>query len=459
MIAKFRIRDEPLIVISSRYNSQKCVSTLIRLHVDVNEKCAHGRNAFWHGARWGNLDLVRELYSFGAEIDDPDALGVTPFGVACIQGHLPVVEYLYRQSASLATNRITLNTGTEWPPLFFSIAYGNRGVSDFLIRKCGPVSLSYRDADGRSAISVAILAGRFELAHLVIKRLMEDFGEINLAKSLLCSPAGTTGSPLWLAAYHGNIRSTDWILSSLKYELKFSASEISEQVNCMHQSLPSPLAISIVKDNVPVARRLIQAGARVDAYHPYFDAAVLACRMGSLDALKLLLHSGAARNREELLYNAALDLGHSQLVEYLEKTRGFSTRIHYAAELPEQLVYEMIRAGADLEYKGFNASADAISPLEVAEREMEKENGLGVPIQVRWIVEACKPWSADNHFLFDMAARETAKFLFLEFGHGYYRGLPPGVWQHHIIPFAVQRLNPPLSRYELTRVFPGDGNP
>jgi ankyrin repeat protein len=202
----FRFGGEPLLVLAARRGTEKCLEFLLNIRADVNGSCSNRRTAMWHAASKGNLVLIKKLYSLGAEIDEPDVNGVTPFATACTGGFVEVVEYLYRLSPSLITTDVTLSSGESWPPLFLSLFHRQRGVSEFIISKSGPIALTARDYGGFTAIFETMRAGLHDVGQSLIRRILKSKvpGSREMALQLICAPMGSKvptevpcGSPVW----------------------------------------------------------------------------------------------------------------------------------------------------------------------------------------------------------------------------------------------------------------------
>lgn len=470
-MTQYTLNGEPLIVLSARYDSEFCVLRLLDLRADVNTHCQYRRTALWHAARNGNASLTRQLYSFGAEIDEPDILGITPFTGACARGSLPVVEFLFRLSPSIATNLVTISSGETWPPLFLAMGYGQRMISQFLISKCGPISLSYRDKEGRSALFMAVNSGYYELADYLINHLLEIKSREakDLARNLLCVPNKSGVSPLWLAALHGEIRCIHWLLETLRLHFTFSESEIYHYVNFPDFRNASPLFVAVQNNHTDCARLLIESRAEVD-FEPRNGLSVTsplvrACVQGNLGIVKLLLYSGVRRYGDIHAIPAAQAMDQRNVVRFLEQTRGCTSRLHHAAELPEPLVLELLRSGVNIHCcsereDGERTSWEVVgmTPVTVAANliSARRESGRSIPKQLLWVVAASAPWDPHSHLLFPLSARRSAVAIFSVLGMNQFGNVPLAVWLKLIIPFAVSR-GPALSRTEANAIWPGDG--
>ena len=457
-IVDFRLNGEPLVVLCARYNSHKCLLSLLKLRADVNAKCCNLRSALWHAARNGNAELIRQLYGYGAEIDEPDILGITPFASACAKGFLCSVECLCRFSPSLATNHVTLSSGETWPPLFLSMGYGHRRVSEFLMSKCGPISLTYRDHEGRSALFMAVNSGAYELAHLLLHRVLEfklpDCKQ--RALELLCRPNNSNVTPLWLASLYGDLGSMEWILSTLRNTFEYTDEQIAQHVNTPDCRNASPLFVAVQEGNAECVRRLINNRAEID-FEPRAGLSITsplikACAFGSLEIVKILLHSGAKREGDLHTLVVATAMHQRHIVRYLDRTRGFCSRLHYLDELPADLVLELLRAGADIHCTG--EGPGGVSPLGVAMKLAS--SGRRISPQIDYVMKAGKAWNFENHCTFPSNQRSLASFVFTRFALSQYANVPTEVWTSEILPFLISR-GPPLSRTELNKIRPGDG--
>jgi ankyrin repeat protein len=455
-------RGEALLILSARLNADKCAMVLIQDRADINQKCLFGRTAMWYFGRNGNVEMVRQLYSYGAEIDEPDVVGVTPFAVACSRGALAVVQFLYRISPPLATNLISLKGSETWPPLFFSMGYGQRTVSEFLISKLGVLSLTHTDRAGRTALFMAINVGSYEVANYLIRRLI-NLNSTEQAHDLLVKSANTDITLVWLAALNGDARSVTWISKTLRSDFGYSEAQLRNYISKVDHRYTSPLFVAVQGGHVDCARRLIEFGADVDCQSRGFQAffinppIVKACADGNLDMVKLLLHSGCRRYSDFQMVLAAQENNQSNVVRYLERTLGYCSRLHYAAEMPEHLILELIRCGADIECRGEeDRRSSGISPLDVAKITdlTMKERGRETPRQSLMVIQSSRPWCRENDYLYPKDRRSLAFYL-----HSRFRIMsiiPIDIWEYEIIPMVIAR-DPPLSRWKGNAISPGDG--
>jgi ankyrin repeat protein len=255
-----------------------------------------------------------------------------------------------------------------------------------------------------------------------------------------------------------DLRGIKWILSILRTEFKFTPSQIEDYINAPGLNAESALHEAIQATGIDCVRTLIENRANLDFGNPItgpMDTPLArACMKGYLDIVKLLLRSGAKRSPAAEILGLVNHSNNEDLVKYLGQTRGYTSRLHYAEELPEELVLELLRAGADIHYR---ESPDGISPFQVAERiiESREKKRRRIPMQLQYVWDAGKPWSPDNHITFPEPGRKIAIFLFMYMAH-HHSEIPIGVWMMYILPFVIDRGRP-LSREEANWVCPGDG--
>lgn len=156
-------------------------------------------------------------------------------------------------------------------------------------------------------------------------------------------------------------------------------------------------------------------------------AMYIACKHGSLEAVKLLCLHGCGRSETDIAIAEARR--HSHLLEWLSKTAEFTT-IHFIEELSTEAATTLLRRGCDIFTR---PSPRTPSPLE---RAHQLENEVS-----RLILLAAEPWAAANHHLFPQVARNRAVTLFyigLQIARIHGRSMYD-VWVAYVIPASVSR--------------------
>ena len=404
------------------------------------------------------MHLVKLLYGHGAEIDEPDVNGMTPFATACAVGSVSVMDFILKHCPGSITDLIRLASGEVWSPLFFTASYGNNNASEYLMSRLGKLSLTHCDTDGKNAFMYAIEAGSWYICMLIVLRLKFLKHDILAIREYVMARTDNRVSAIWIAARRGDGEIIERLLFLIREQLNVADSEIRTYISEPDSRGITPLLASIMCEHPACTRLLLRNGAdpcRRKNQEPLYlgTPLVRACLKGDIELMKLLLHAGARTVKEEALcMGIAQNLGRESIKEYLESTMGFYTRLHYATELDERAVIEMLRAGVnihateDSEFPSFESQG--ISPLDVAAR-LKREFGGSVPNQVMHVINASQPWTPETHFLFDKKARNFARDLLLTFqlGNGPFR-LSHEIFITYILPFSIGRLSPALSRSE-----------
>ena len=135
---------------------------LIEKGQDVNKD--HGeplRNA----AARGNINAMKHLIQFGAEVNMVNANGETPLFLGCKGNHLDVVGVLLNYTANVNTE-----TNQKETPLTASIANGNLSTVNLLLSNNPSPNLTKENTDGKTALEIAIDNQHSAIAMALVKK-------------------------------------------------------------------------------------------------------------------------------------------------------------------------------------------------------------------------------------------------------------------------------------------------
>ena len=123
--------------------------------------------------------------------------------------------------------------------------------------------------------------------------------------------------------------------------------------------------------------------------------------------------AGAGNDTAE---GVAEEMGHDELLAWLQRTRDFTTPLHHLELLSAARARELLRAGAAL---GARARPGAPSPLELARQLLLQPQPAAAAANdaaagreaARLVVSAAQPWSPQTHELWPARGRARAEAL------------------------------------------------
>ena len=399
----------------------KIVSILLEngAQADV-EYHRNGFKLLHQAASRGMLDLLQYcIDEKGCDVDmvtvdrHPTFLQVmTPLAIACVEGHLDVVDFLLERGASIEYDGDTLTT------LSLAACRGHSQIINSLIKYSntsnGPDDtqrfIDRPSSDlGRSALHEAVSGGSFEAIETLL-----DWGA-----KYYNSNDGTT--PLHTAV---NDQRLDIVLLLIEFHLHGRI--IGEfSIDARSTAGATPLLLAMSRDNAAITRVLLTNGAKPDLCDPANNTALHhAVRLDRKDFCQMMLSSFESAALSALLEmknssnNTALAEAvtkrHYELITMLlafgakwHHNEDRETDIYRAAKEDKSLVQEYIRAFAESdELKCFVNSPNAHkkTPLHAAAE-------FNQPDAVRMLLEA----GADLFALDDCS--RTALFWAAESGH------------------------------------------
>jgi ankyrin repeat protein len=133
-------------------HNQLAVEQFIRQLAETGRAAA----AFGEAARWGRLDLLKELLAGGLAVDSRDEHGTTALMLAASGGQVKAVKYLLEQNPDV--NAVAAGSGMT--PLISCLAARHQkrvylSICKLLLDAGATSSLAIRDKSGRTALDWA----------------------------------------------------------------------------------------------------------------------------------------------------------------------------------------------------------------------------------------------------------------------------------------------------------------
>ncbi|CAG8359286.1 unnamed protein product [Penicillium salamii] len=230
----------------------------------VNARDARGRSALYRAAANGRLEMLRFLYSLGAELSLADRAGWTPIFAASRKGHFEVVKFLHSQGADL---NIPNNEG--WTPIFAASLNGNLEMVQFLHAQGADLKIS--DTEGWTPIFAASFNEHLEM----VQFLHAQGGDLNI-------PNNEDWTPILNASKKGRLEVVKFLHAH------------GANIHMPGNNGCTPISIASRKGHLEIVKFLCTHGANVhtpntDDWTPIFAAS----NRGHLDVVKLLLDNGA----------------------------------------------------------------------------------------------------------------------------------------------------------------------
>jgi ankyrin repeat protein len=347
--------------------SASAVPLLVEAGGDVNLDTPEGGTALGHACQFGQLDKIKALGKYGADVQHADCHGITPLMQATQRGQADIVEYLLGrpginidakaadgntalylacdnanfevlQLLVAAGARVEPKASDEWGPLALAAFRGKIEVVKYLAEECG-ADEQRAGPDGRTPLILAAEENRADIVEYLLGRPGMDIQ----AKTAV----GVTA--LDIACQNGHLETVK-LLVGAGANLKPQANEVV-----------GPVQIAIARGHLEVVKYLVECGADdrrvypgrctgleraareghadvveyllgrpgvdIDAKTPA-GATMLstACRKGHVEVVKLLMAAGArvdAHSDTELpATTSAVVGGHLGLLKYLVEDAG-----------------------------------------------------------------------------------------------------------------------------------------
>jgi death-associated protein kinase len=203
--------------------------------IDVNATNKHGESGLHIAAGYGKLEVVKELYKNGANLDATDKLGDTPMYWAARNGHNDVVQFFCRNNVSVNHRDKTGETA-----LHVASRYGHPDVLQSLITYQANVDLQDNDGD------TPLLCGCWHGLQNIVEILVQSGASV-----FLRNDDGDT--PLHVAAVRGNY-------SIVRYLCEHGRSEM----NSVNKNGHSPLYLATKRNHLDIVQYFCEHGCNLN---------------------------------------------------------------------------------------------------------------------------------------------------------------------------------------------------
>ena len=251
---------------AAKIGDDAVVKLLVRYGADLEAKDGELMTALHYASEGNSETVVEALLAHRSDIEAPGKEGMTPLLCACRAGARQVTSILLSRKANLKHK----GEG-DMTPLHWASYNGHTEVADLLLQK--KASIEVRTSDGRTPLHIAIMAKNFAVAELLIRKGAAIDAQSN--RSL---------RPIHYACGNGDPLLVQLLLSS------------GAQIEALTQlDLLRPLHMATIRGSSAVVELLLKKGAIIDARNAAGDRALgLACTLGHIDLVRLLLNKGAA---------------------------------------------------------------------------------------------------------------------------------------------------------------------
>ncbi|XP_044592745.1 serine/threonine-protein phosphatase 6 regulatory ankyrin repeat subunit C isoform X6 [Cotesia glomerata] len=351
-----------------------------------------GDTALHLAARRRDVDMVRILVDYGAQVDMQNGDGQTPLHIASAEGDETLVKYFYgvRASASIADHQ-------DRTPMHLAAENGHASIIDLLAEKFR-ASIFERTKDGSTLMHIASLNGHSECANMLFKKgvylhmpnkrgarsihTAARYGHVGIISTLLQrgEKVDATTNDNYTALHIAVESAKPSVVETL---LGYGA-EVHVRGGKLHET---PLHIAArVLDGDRCALMLLKSGAGPNLTTDDGQTPVhVAAKYGNLTTLKLLLEDGGdpmykSKNGETPLHLACRDCRSavaSYLIEFVKEKKGRDVATNYVNTVNND-------GASPLHYAG------QIEPTEVIELGDDRavvrsllENGADVSLQTK----------------------------------------------------------------------------
>lgn len=224
-------------------NDYYSVRKIVEQGGDINEKYVPNESSPLHFAIcFSSMKTVEYLISHGAIVNNRSNSGDAPLHFAAKNGRLEVVKYLIEKGADV--NQLNINKES---PLFFAIKNNREKVVELLLEK-GAIAQLGNNVSENTPLHYAAEIGNLTIA----KHLLYRGANINSQNKY-----GQT--PLYNAAFHGNIEMVDFLLKNnadQHIKLKDDFYDLGYNSGIHHLKGYTPIDIAKILNNNDIVRTL-----------------------------------------------------------------------------------------------------------------------------------------------------------------------------------------------------------
>lgn len=158
IVGRFRKRSKDRSIQGMRYSTGPCLSG------DVDAVDSNGRSLLFYSARYGQIDVAKQLIETGCSPNQKDILGNTPLHEALDKAHLDIAE-IFLKDGGADVNMPGFNGET---PLMAAVTRGQLEAVKLLDRYGANVNIC--DATGHSPLYTALQRGWPEIVDFLLDR-------------------------------------------------------------------------------------------------------------------------------------------------------------------------------------------------------------------------------------------------------------------------------------------------
>ncbi|XP_028655967.1 receptor-interacting serine/threonine-protein kinase 4 [Erpetoichthys calabaricus] len=304
---------------------------LLGRKINVNVKDEDNYTPLHFAAQNGDESIARQLLDKNASVNEVDFEGRTPVHIACQHGQENVVRVLLRRGAD-----VHVKGKDNWTPLHFAAWQGHLSIVKLLVKQVS-ANVNIQTSDGRTALHLAAQRGQYRVARILI-----DLGaDVNVVSHAHRTPlhvaaeTGHTSTSRLLIKHKADIEaktSAGWTPLHLSSQFGHLATvkmllEEKADVNAKDQSYRSAIHLATEQGHPDVIKELLlfspESVNMCDKQG--FTPLHLTAKAGNLQAVNILLDSGAATDCQNALQQSPLDLakenGNPLVIELLQTKR------------------------------------------------------------------------------------------------------------------------------------------